>query len=189
MKAAKGNTSKHAGSSKHAAASKHQPTQASATAKASAKAAAKAKAIAAAKAHVHTVAKGASHAKPAKWSPAVAVACCAVEALAAALRLAGRQVSDADVLELYWRATDDPDGGLTLPAAFAAAAEFGLAGVRLAGARPAVRVGSGVVLGVDLAERHAVTVDGHGVWTWGSWRPVSCGLLESADEAWELTWL
>jgi hypothetical protein len=59
-----------------------------------------------------------------------AVACCSAEALAASARLAGYQVSDADVLELYWRTARDPDEGATILATLEAAQEFGLAGLR-----------------------------------------------------------
>lgn len=181
MKATAGHRKKHAGSAKHLGGGKHKPS-------AALSAAAKQRAEAAARAHLHTVAAHAKHPKAAKWSPAADVACCAIEALAASLRLAGHETTETDVLDLYWRAADDADAGLTLPDAFAAAAEYGLAGHRLLDARPARHIADGTVLGVDLTERHALVADGHGVWTWGAWRPVSCGLLAAADEAWELTW-
>ena len=190
---AKGVTAKHAGSAKHVASGKHhKPTKHAPTAKQVA-ALAKARAEAAAKAerHAHhTVVKKPSHhgGAAAKWSPGLDVASCAFEALAVSLRMAGRVVSDADVLDAYWRVTEDPDAGMTLEAALEAAAEFGLAGVRLLDARPTRVLADGVVVGMDLEQRHALTVDGHGVWTWGAWRPVSCGLLLAADEAWELDW-
>ena len=59
-----------------------------------------------------------------------AVACCAAEALAASLRLSGVPVSDADVLDLYWRTADDPDAGAPILAALEAASEFGIGGIR-----------------------------------------------------------
>lgn len=183
MKAGHGHTKKHARSGKHHGTAKHRP---------SAKQAAALKKFQQAGAHathLHAVARHAAHAKPTKWSPNLDVACCAAEALAASLRLTGREVSDSDVLDLYWHTTQDPDAGATLRDTIQAAAEFGLAGVQLLDARPAARLAAGVVLGVDLRERHAVTVDRHGVWTWGGWRPVSCGLLAAADEAWVITWL
>ncbi len=161
---------------------KHHPT---------AKQIAAAKKWAQAGAAVHkanVAAKKAGKPLPAKWSPNTDVACCAVEALAASLRLTGRPVADADILELYWRITGDPDAGATIETAARAAAEYGLGGIRLLGARPAARLGDGVVLGVDLRERHAVTLDRRGVWSWGRWRPVSAAVLASADEAWELQW-
>ena len=114
--------------------------------------------------------------------------CRAVEALAASLRLTGRQVTDEDVLALYWRITGDPDAGATIEQAIEAAAHFTLGGARLLDARPARALTDGVVFGVELAERHALAVDGHGVWSWGEWRPASCGLLSASDEAWELAW-
>ena len=185
MKAAQAHTAKHAGSAKHHVSHKHKPAHPSVAQLAARK---KWSAAGSHARHVTAVAKHAGHAQPAKWTPNADVACCAVEALAASLRLTGREVSGRDVLDLYWRITDDPDRGATIPEALEAAAVHGLAGARLVDARPAGYTAPGVVLGLDLVERHAVTVDGHGVWTWGQWRPVSCGLLATADEAWEPIW-
>lgn len=184
MKAAKGHTSKHAGSAKHHVSAKHKPSQAQLAALA------RARAASAKSRHAHAVARHAAHPKPktAKWSPNLDVACCAAEAVGASLRLTGRTVSDQDVLDLYWRTTDDPEAGATLWATFEAAAVYGIGGVQLLDVRPAALAETGVILGVDLAQRHAMTVDGHGVWTWGDWRAASCGLLAAADEAWVITW-
>lgn len=182
MKAAKGTTKKHAGGTKHAGSHKHAPSKAQQAARK------KFQAAGAHAAHQKAVARHATHAKPVKWSPTSDVSCCAIEALAASLRLTGQPVADADILDLYWRITDDPDAGATLETAIGAAAEFGLGGARLVGAHPASTLVDGVVFGVDLAERHALTVDRHGVWSWGEWRPASCGLLAAADEAWTLDW-
>jgi hypothetical protein len=178
-----GHRQKHARAAKHAGSAKHRPMSA-----AQAAAWKKFQQAGSHANHVHAVARHAQPAKPAKWSPNADVACCAAEALAASLRLTGRSVSGEDVLELYWRTASHEDAGAGLLATIEAAAEHGLAGVRLLDARPATALGTGVVLGVDLAERHALTVDGHGVWTWGGWRPAPCGLLTAADEAWEVTW-
>lgn len=181
VKPGHGHTSKHAGGTKHAGSAKHKPTQAQLAARK------KFQQAGAHAAHLHAVAKHAGHPVPAKWSPGD-VACCAIEALAASLRMAGHRVDDADVLDLYGRVTGDPDAGMTIETALEAAAGYGLAGVRLLGATPARRLGDGVVLGVDLAQRHALTLDGHGVWSWGDWHPASCSLLAAADEAWALQW-
>jgi hypothetical protein len=180
--AAKGHTSKHAGSGKHAGSKKHTPSKAQ---KAAEK---KWQQAGAAARHAATVARHAGHAKPSKWTPNDTVACCAAEALAASLRLTGRRVTDRDVLDLYWRTADYPDAGATIEATIRAAAEYGLAGVRPVDARLALDLASGVILGLELAERHAVTLDGCGVWTWGAWRPVSHGFLAACDEAWVVTW-
>lgn len=186
MKGGKGVTAKHAGSAKHHHTKKHHPSN---------------KQIAIKKAqqliagfgliitHAHTVAHHHHHVKKAKWTPNADVACCAAQALAASARLAGHAVSDADVLALYWLTASHPDEGASLEATIAAAASFGLGGARLGDARPASALRTGTVLGADLTERHAVTVDGAGVWTWGEWRPASAQLLAATDEAWELTWL
>jgi hypothetical protein len=182
MKATKGHTSKHAGGGKHAGSAKHAPSKAQLAARK------KFQQGGAHAAHLHAVAKHAGHPKPAKWSPTLDVACCAAEAVAASLRLTGHTVTDRDVLDLYWLTADDADAGAGLWATIEAAAEYGIAGVQPLDARPAERALTGVIFGVDLAERHALTVDGHGVWSWGAWRPVSCGLLAGADEAWVITW-
>lgn len=182
MKATAGHTNKHAGSHKHAGSAKHKPS---------------AKQIAAEKkfqqagahaAHLHAVAKQQGHPIPSKWSPTADMAVCSVEALAASLRMTGRPVDDADILSLYCRITDDPDAGATIEAAIEAAFEYGLAGFRPLSARPAGVLTDGVVIGVELAQRHALALDGHGVWTWGQWRPASCKLLAAVDEAWRIEW-
>lgn len=182
MKPTHGHTKKHAGGTKHAGSAKHKPSLAQQAARK------KFQQAGAMAAHLHAVAKHQGHPIPAKWSPSFDVAACAVEALAASLRMTGRPVADTDVLDLYWHVTEDPDAGMTIEAAIEAAARRGLAGVILLDAAPTVKIGHGTVLGVDLAQRHALTVDGHGVWSWGDWYPASCGLLTSADEAWEITW-
>lgn len=186
MKPGHGHTSKHAGGTKHAGSGKHRPHHSASAAQVAARK--KWQQAGAHAAHLHAVAKQAGHPVPSKWSPSLDVAACAVEALAASLRMSGHPVADTDVLDLYWRVTTDPDAGMTIEAAIEAAAGYGLAGIRLLGATPARRLGNGVVFGVDLAQRHALAVDGHGVWSWGDWYPASCDLLAAADEAWELTW-
>lgn len=182
VKPATGSTSKHAGGTKHAGSAKHQPSKAQLAARK------KFQQAGAAASHVHAVAKASGHPAPAKWTPTASVACCAIEALAASLHLQGRHVTAADMLELYWRVTGDPDAGMSIETALEAAASHGLAGTRLLDAHRTRDLADGAVLGVDLAQRHALTVDGHGVWSWGAWRPVSCGLLAAADEAWTLEW-
>lgn len=127
-------------------------------------------------------------AKAVKWSPGWGVACCAAEALAASLRLTGTQVSDEDVLSLYWHTTDDPDAGATIWDTITAAATYGLAGVRPVDARPARLLGDGTILAIDLTEPHAITLDGAGIWTWGEWRPATVARLAGAAEAWEVAW-
>jgi len=185
VKATPGLTAKHAGSHKHVGSRKHKPAHRSAAQIAASK---KWGAKGAAARHAAAVAKHAGHPAPAKWTPNADVACCVAEALAVSLRLTGREVSGRDVLDLYWRTADDPEAGSTIEATIEAAAVHGLAGVRLVDARPVRWALDGVVLGVDLAERHAVTVDGPGVWSWGGWRPVSGRFLAGADEAWQILW-
>jgi hypothetical protein len=134
-----------------------------------------------------------------------AVACCAAEALAASLRLAGHAVSDKDVLALYWHTASDPDAGATVLATLEAAWRFGLGGVRpvfrevmpsdnpgLAQAPPedglrATR--AGLILGVDLPGPHAVLADAGRWWSWGEpWCP--CEFPDAViEEAWAVSWL
>jgi len=173
--AAKGVTAKHAGTAKHGQAKKHSPAQTLAWQKAGA---------AARKAH--RVAKHPAHAKPAALALAGDVACCAAEALAASLRMAGHPVADADVLALYLAITGDPDAGAPIAATLEAAADVGLAGHRPR-YEPVTALHTGVVFGCTLpGGRHAATIDGPGVWTWGRWQPFTRPLL--ADEAWQIEW-
>jgi hypothetical protein len=130
------------------------------------------------------------------------VACCAAEAVAASLRLAGRPVSDADVLALYRRTADDPDTGATILATLEAACEFGLAGVRPTGfemGAPALERGfsarsttapglQSLILGVDLPGPHAVLDDGVAWWSWGELYDPACWPDAVIEEAWTLTW-
>lgn len=190
--AAKGQTAKHApaktkhapaAKTKHTAAAKHHPSKAQAAAqKAWQSAGSKASATAR---HKAAVARHAQHAKPVTWSPGWDVSCCGAEALAVSLRLTGAAVADEDVLALYWRTTSDPGAGATLWDTLQAAAEHGLAGVRPVAARPAEHLADGVLVAVELAEPHAVVLDG-GVWSWGEWWPVTRPL--AVLEAWEVTW-
>lgn len=181
-------TAKHAGSLKHGGTAKHKPRSAAQILAAKKWQAAGTKASAAHRKHVHVKGHHHKQAKAASWSPNLDVACCAAEALAVSARLAGRDVTDADILALYWLTADHAEQGASIEATIEAAGVFGLGGARLIDARPAAALTDGVVLGTELQQRHAMTVQGHGVWTWGEWRPATCGTLAAADEAWELTW-
>ncbi len=184
MKGHHGHRAKHAGSAKHhVGTGKHKPSAKQLAAEKKWQ-----QAGAHARRHQHVVGKHEQHAKAAKWSPNLDVACCAAEALAASLRLTGREVPPVAVLDLYWHTATHEDQGAGLWETITAAAEWGLAGVRPLDARPADALLTGVIVGVDLAERHAMVLDGHGAWTWGAWRPLPCGLLAGVDEAWEVTW-
>jgi hypothetical protein len=76
--------------------------------------------------------KPAAGKKPVKRKLALgeAVACCAAEALAASLRLAGHPVTDAEVVNLYRHTASGDDEGATILATLEAASAFGLAGMR-----------------------------------------------------------
>jgi hypothetical protein len=140
------------------------------------------------------------------------VACCAAEALAASLRLAGHFVSDADVLDLYWLTATDADAGASIFETLEMAAEFGIAGVRpgqVEQLQPSPRGGlslsgpagigddgdrhagpvhpASLILGVDLPGPHTVTVAPDGRWlTWGEVLPPFPGAI--IEEAWEIRW-
>ncbi len=131
--AAKGHTRKHTGTRKHHTTSKHHPVHHHQGATAHGH-------------HVHTVAKHPKHAKARGLALAGGVACCAAEALAASLRLAGGTVSDDDVLELYEATACCHDAGASILATLEAASEYGLAGFR-----PALNEQVIADLGDDLA--------------------------------------
>jgi hypothetical protein len=132
------------------------------------------------------------------------VACCSAEALAATLRLAGRQVAEADVLALYWHTASDPDAGASVLATLEAAARTGLAGCRpvfeevmphvpgLHDDRPGrheIRA-AGLILGTSLpGGPHSVAVGPDGTWwSWGE--PYSPVGFPGAviEECWAVTW-
>lgn len=87
----------------------------------------------AAKAKVHKAKKHhhVHHHKKRGLALGESVACCAAEALAASLRLAGHAVTDADVLVLHQLAGGDDEQGTSIADVLVAAAEYGLAGVRI----------------------------------------------------------
>jgi hypothetical protein len=133
------------------------------------------------------------------------VACCAAEALAASLRLAGGTVSDDEALTLYWRTARDPDAGASIWETLLAAAEFGLAGVRpvsfglLGGGRrvseyPIALPFSAtpgiprqhLILGVNQPAPHTVLATRDGWWSWGELHDPFPGA--TIDEAWAVTW-
>ena len=124
------------------------------------------------------------------------VACCAAEAVAASLRLAGRPVTDADVLALYRHTAGDPDAGATILATLEAAAEYGLAGVPAGSTlRPGglssdceLRRMSGVLLGLELPGPHAVLDDGVAWWSWGEPYDPAAWPDAVIEEAWTVTW-
>lgn len=154
----------------------------------------------------HTKAKHPKHTKAHKLAIGDAIACCAAEALAATLRLAGQPVTGDQVLELYWLTAGDEDAGAPIAVTLAAAAEHGLAGYRpifeevmpsapagrdtscpLDGLR-ASRAGQ-LILGLELPGPHAVAVDHRGGWwSWGRrWDP-SAFPAAVAEEAWAVSW-
>lgn len=147
------------------------------------------KATAAKKAPVRRTAAQVKAAHNRAWSPG-GVSCCAAEAAAASLRLAGYPVAYADVLALYRRTADSPDAGASILVTLEAALVHGLAGIRPAVFAPVDPDDpAAVILGLDLPEApHAVTLDPSGaVWSWG-------GLYDLTDEAvtaeaWAVEWL
>lgn len=125
------------------------------------------------------------HAKV-QLAPGGGVACCAAEALAASLRLAGQPADDDDVLALYWRTAGDPGEGASIPETLAAAARYGLAGCRPGFAPAGLSPGAVLLAGVLLPQPHAVLVTPAGWWSWGElWEPFPAAV---PLEAWEVTW-
>lgn len=143
----------------------------------------------------------AANAKKAKQHPrrqlalGEGVACCAAEALAASLRLQGFPVTDDDVLELYWRTASDLDAGASILATLEAAAESGLAGLRLVSFGPAEIAADfipgftpGVILGLALPGPHTVLDTGSDWITWGQAWPVAAFPDVVIEEAWTIGW-
>ena len=89
------------------------------------------------------------------------VACCAAEALAMSLRLAGHQVTEQDVLDLYWLTADDPDEGATIEDTLEAAAASGWP------------QGTGLILSAVLPQGLHAVLEHDGIWwSWGQpWLP------------------
>jgi hypothetical protein len=146
-------------------------------------------------AHLARIGKAPAKAAPKKRQLALGagVACCAAEAVAASLRLAGRLVSDADVLALYRRTASDPDTGASIVATLEAASAFGLAGTRLtsydlAETYVSDRSQVGLLLGVELPGPHAVLATAEGWWSWGELYDPACWPDAVIEEAWTLTW-
>ena len=219
----KGTTAKHAGTAKHTQGKgKHHPAKAK-KAQTHHHAAAK-------KQHAHTAAKPHKVAKPRKLARAESrvrpgmtpferrerldgpgawaladVACCAAEALAWSLRLAGWPVGVADVLALYKLTADGPDAGASILATLDAAYTFGLAGVRpvsfeiagpgSASASKQTHAGPGprhqrtpLILGLELPGPHAVCQQDGQWWTWGEPYDPDCFPDAVIEEAWAVTW-
>ena len=194
-KAPKGSTRKHASKKHHATRAKHHPKEISGGL------------MQLAGQPARVVAKHPHHAKPRGLALAPGdVACCAAEALAASLRLAGGSVADADVLALHWLAGGDADTPVSIWAALEAASEFGLGGVRplsfeevmphaddlskravLPGVRPH-KTWAGLILGADLPGLHALYDDGEAWWSWGE--PYDPADFPGAviEEAWAVQW-
>ena len=119
---------------------------------------------------------------------------CAAEALAASLRLAGFEVTEHDVLDLYYLTANGPDDGASIEETLAAAAETGLAGIRLASYEEVMpsepveyghRVSrAGLILGVNVPGPHTVYDDGACWWSWGARWPA----FADAEERWKVAW-
>lgn len=140
---------------------------------------------------------------------------CAAEAVAMSLRLAGQRVSDDDVAELHWLAGGTEYEPVSIGAALAAAARFGIGGVRPVPAQLVLATGqrgdalcevSGVenvslkraelvgaelvslhalILGVDWPGPHCVLATAGGWWSWGQLWTPWACTIE---EAWAVTW-
>ena len=108
------------------------------------------------------------------------VCCCAAEALAASLRLAGFEVTDHDVLDLYYLTANLPDDGASIAATVAAASEYGLAGFYIGTGGPEF-----TLLGIDTPGPHTVLAAGGVWWSWGQpYRPWDAQI----EEVWTVRW-
>lgn len=121
------------------------------------------------------------------------VACCAAEAVAASLRLAGHQVTGGQVLELHQLAGGGDDDGVSIGEALSAAWLFGLAGRKPADMRHIALDGplaGSLIVGLELpGGPHAVTVDPGGqVWSWGERVPLASLQPQALIDAWVVTW-
>ena len=127
------------------------------------------------------------------------VECCAAQAVAETLRLAGGTVSDEDVLGLHWAAGGSTDRGVPILAVLETAKRRGLAGTRSAGFGPLDILGDpwqvldaglpSLILGLAVpGGSHTVTDDGVSWWSWGE--PLSLAAFPGAviEEAWAVTW-
>jgi hypothetical protein len=174
----KGHTGKHAGTHKHHAhGSKHHPSKQPVHGHGGVQQ------------HVHVKAKHHKHARGLAVAPGD-LACCAAEAVAASLRLAGWPAGDDDVLALYGLTADATGAGATMLATLEAATEYGVAGKRPRSFGPAPALGPGVILGLALPEgRHFVTDDGESWWSWGEAYCPCCEFPAAViEEAWEVAW-
>lgn len=112
------------------------------------------------------------------------VNCCAAEAIAASLRLAGGNPSSEDMLELYWRVASGPEDGADVEDLLRAA-WLGFAGW-YPEFRPGVAIGS-VLVYQDWkdGEAHAVALHPAGALiSWGEMIPFTL----APGEAWRVDW-
>ena len=108
------------------------------------------------------------------------VNCCAAEALAMSLRLAGFVIDESDVLDLYYLTANLPDEGASIEATLEAAATHGLAGFRPSQGGPQF-----TLLGIDTPGPHAVLAAEGLWWSWGEpYQPWDAQI----EEVWELRW-
>ncbi len=143
--------------------------------------------------------QGGKHAAPAhgksprRGLPLLAngVCCCTPEALAESLRMAGWPAERGDMLELYFAMTDDPNAGVSIPAALEAASKFGVAGVKpVSWAQiPNELWQPGDIEGwlMDNGDRHSVALTRSGMISWGEhWMPDT--LPRTVEETWTIRW-
>lgn len=205
QQAAKGHSSKHAGSHKHARAhAKHHPAKQHAQHQAKGGHGGK----------QHTVAKHPGHAKARgaqrgtlevlpprtgtgagpRQVPGASLHdwhACAAVALGASLSLAGGTVRDSDVAGLHMAAGGSEDRGVSIPAVLLIASAWGLAG-RVPVTAPAFLAGpwpAGTILGVELPGSHAVCVAPDGCWlSWGEHYCPDDFPDAVVEEAWAVSW-
>ena len=135
-----------------------------------------------------------AHEKKVGLSLAEGVECCAAEALAASLRLAGGVVSDDDVLELHWRAGGTADDGVSILAALEAAQEYGIGAFRLVSfgcvkSPYEIRaIDTPLILGLELPGPHAALAEPGRWWSWGKRYDPAAFPGAVIEEAWAVSW-
>ena len=107
------------------------------------------------------------------------LACCAAEAVAMSLRLAGGSVTAGDVEALYWLTAASASAGASILATLEAAPAWGLAGYKPGGPLLGIRFSGG---------RHTVLEDCGFWWSWGRRHDPADFPGAVIEESWTVTW-
>jgi hypothetical protein len=113
--------------------------------------------------------------------------CCAAQAVATSLRLAGGVVADEDIEALHWLAGGTATAGVPVLSVLTAARDHGLAGARPGWGMADTRTAP-MILGLDWPGPHTVLAAGDTWWSWGEPWPASAFSAATVDQAWAVTW-